>query len=186
VRVAAHDPTCQRCGLDAQSLDVRVILPDPVLAMPVDERASRTWGGDPLLQVDGAGAFVRRLLLVHLTGGLLLTFGTWPPYTLTSRGWRTLSGDRQLCDPGTDRFWPMPSSRGATAPWSGRGSRSAMVSSCRTWWRVRMPCWAELSRRSGIATVCSCVWHTRCRCRSRDASRRTGRPNATLASRRGC
>jgi hypothetical protein len=77
--MAAHDPTCQRCGqaLDPRSLDVRVTLPDPVLAMPVAERASRTWGGDPLLQVDEVGAFVRCLLPVHLTGGLLLTFGTW-------------------------------------------------------------------------------------------------------------
>ncbi len=56
---------------------MRVVLPDPVLALPEVERAGRAWGGDPLLQVDGVGAFVRCLLPVHLTGGTLLTFGTW-------------------------------------------------------------------------------------------------------------
>lgn len=56
---------------------MRVVLPDPVLEVPEPERAGVTWGGDPLLQVDGLGAFVRCLLPVHLSGGMLLMFGTW-------------------------------------------------------------------------------------------------------------
>jgi hypothetical protein len=52
-------------------------LPDPVLAVPPDERAARMWGGDPLLQVQGVGAFVRVLLPIRLTEAAALTVGTW-------------------------------------------------------------------------------------------------------------
>jgi hypothetical protein len=52
-------------------------LPDPVLEVPADERSSRTWGSDPLLQVQGVGAFVRVMLPIRLTDGHSLTFGTW-------------------------------------------------------------------------------------------------------------
>jgi hypothetical protein len=52
-------------------------LPDPVLAVPPEEMASRSWGSDPLLQVQGVGAFVRVLLPIRLTGGYSLTVGTW-------------------------------------------------------------------------------------------------------------
>ena len=45
--------------------------------MPPDERAARTWGSDPLIQVQGVGAFVRVLLPIRLTGGFSLTVGTW-------------------------------------------------------------------------------------------------------------
>lgn len=56
---------------------MRLILPDPVLAVPPDERASRTWGQDPLLQVQGIGAFVRVLLPIRLSEASVLTVGTW-------------------------------------------------------------------------------------------------------------
>ena len=54
-------------------LDVRVRVPDKVVGTPAEELVGR----GPHLLVDGIGAFVRCLLPVHLTGGMLLTFGTW-------------------------------------------------------------------------------------------------------------
>ena len=71
--------TCPTCGrpIDEHNRHVRLVLPDPVLDVPPDERASRTWGSDPLIQVQGVGAFVRVLLPIHLTGGSSLTVGTW-------------------------------------------------------------------------------------------------------------
>jgi hypothetical protein len=45
--------------MDEHNRHVRFVLPDPVLAVPESERAERTWGHDPLLQVQGIGAFVR-------------------------------------------------------------------------------------------------------------------------------
>ncbi|MET7419938.1 DUF2199 domain-containing protein [Dactylosporangium sp. NPDC005555] len=72
--MADHDPSCRLCGsgLDPAQLDVRVLLPDVLLDAPREE-----WGREPLLEVYGFGAFVRCLLPVHLSGGMLLTFGTW-------------------------------------------------------------------------------------------------------------
>jgi hypothetical protein len=69
-------PTCGR-PIDQHNRHVRLILPDPVLAVPVEEREARTWGQDPLIQVQGVGAFVRVLLPIRLTGGFTLTVGTW-------------------------------------------------------------------------------------------------------------
>jgi hypothetical protein len=73
------DGVCPTCGrsLDEHDRHVRLVLPDPVLATPAEERSSRTWGADPLLQVQGVGAFVRVLLRIALSGGYSLTFGTW-------------------------------------------------------------------------------------------------------------
>lgn len=70
---------CRTCGrpIDEHNRHVRFVLPDPVLAVPESERAERTWGADPLLQVQGIGAFVRVLLPIQLTGGFSLTAGTW-------------------------------------------------------------------------------------------------------------
>lgn len=70
---------CSSCGrsLDMHNRDVRLVLPDPVLAVPADERAARTWGNDPLLQVQGVGAFVRVLLPIRLSEDASLTIGTW-------------------------------------------------------------------------------------------------------------
>ncbi|MDQ3480518.1 MAG: DUF2199 domain-containing protein [Actinomycetota bacterium] len=53
------------------------MLPDAVHVVPESERIDRTWGRDPLLQVQGIGAFVRVLLPIQLTGGFSLTVGTW-------------------------------------------------------------------------------------------------------------
>ena len=70
---------CATCGrpLDTHDTHIRLKLPDPVIAIPEEDRREKTWGGDPLLQVAGAGSFVRVLLPVRLTGGHRLTIGTW-------------------------------------------------------------------------------------------------------------
>jgi hypothetical protein len=53
-------------------------LPDPVLAVPEEERRARTWGSEQaLMQIQGIGAFVRVLLPIQLTDGYTLTVGTW-------------------------------------------------------------------------------------------------------------
>ncbi len=72
-------PDCPTCGrlLDAHDQHVRFGLPDPVLAIPVHERADRTWQTEVMMQVEGLGAFVRALLPVRLEGGHQLTFGLW-------------------------------------------------------------------------------------------------------------
>jgi hypothetical protein len=72
-------PVCPTCGrpLDLHDRHVRMHLPDPVLAVPPEERPARTWGNDTHLQVQGVGAFVRVLLPIRLTGGFSLTVGTW-------------------------------------------------------------------------------------------------------------
>jgi hypothetical protein len=53
------------------------VLPEPVLAVPAEDRAARTWGNDVLMMVHEVGAFVRVLVPVHLTGGYTVTFGAW-------------------------------------------------------------------------------------------------------------
>jgi hypothetical protein len=70
---------CSICGrpLEEHDRHVRFVLPEPVLAVPAEERQARTWGNDVLMQVDGVGAFVRILLAVKLTGGHKLTYGAW-------------------------------------------------------------------------------------------------------------
>ena len=70
---------CPHCGrpLDAHNRHLRFALPEPVLDVPVAERAARTWGSDVLMQVQDVGAFVRVLVPVHLTGGFTVTFGAW-------------------------------------------------------------------------------------------------------------
>ncbi len=70
---------CEECGraLEEHNRHLRFRLPQPVLEIPEDERAGRTWGNEDLMQVEGIGAFVRVLVPVHLTGGYTLTFGAW-------------------------------------------------------------------------------------------------------------
>lgn len=76
---------CATCGneTDEHDLHVRFLLPDPVLRMPDREATSGTWMSGPdahrsmLMQVPDAGAFVRALLPVRLTGGYHVTYGTW-------------------------------------------------------------------------------------------------------------
>lgn len=71
--------TCPTCGrtLDAHNQHVRFQLPDPVLAIPAEERATRTWDNEVMMQVEDLGAFVRCLLPVSLEDGYRLTFGLW-------------------------------------------------------------------------------------------------------------
>jgi hypothetical protein len=68
---------CAECGrpVDEHDRDIKLTWPDLVLRAP--EQEGETWGGDPLLQVDGVGAFVRVLLPIQLTGTYSLTIGTW-------------------------------------------------------------------------------------------------------------
>lgn len=73
---SAGCPTCGR-PLDEHNRHLRFKLPQPVLEVPADERESRTWGNDVLMQVQGVGAFVRVLVPVKLTGGHSVTFGSW-------------------------------------------------------------------------------------------------------------
>ncbi len=76
---------CARCGrpTDEHDRHVRFRLPDPVLRMPEQDETEGTWktDADPntavMMLVPGAGAFVRALLPVHLTGGYTVTFGVW-------------------------------------------------------------------------------------------------------------
>jgi len=70
---------CALCGRlsEEHNRQLRFVLPEPVLAVPADERASRTWGNDVLMMVQEVGAFVRVLVPVHLTGGYTVTFGAW-------------------------------------------------------------------------------------------------------------
>jgi hypothetical protein len=62
---------------------MRFRLPDPVLALPDRDRTDGTWmsGSDAnesvMMQVPGAGAFLRALLPTRLTGGYSVTFGVW-------------------------------------------------------------------------------------------------------------
>ena len=78
----------QRCGVcgrpaDAHDRHVRSGLPDPVAASPGQERVPGAWlsQGSPessvMMQIPGAGPFVRALVPVRLTGGHTVTYGAW-------------------------------------------------------------------------------------------------------------
>gem|GEM_PF-5983322 len=54
-------PTCGR-PLDEHNRHLRFGVPEPVLSVPKEERAARTWGNDVLMQVQGIGSFVRILI----------------------------------------------------------------------------------------------------------------------------
>ena len=69
-------PTCGR-PLDEHNRHLRFGVPEPVLSVPKEERAARTWGNDVLMQVQGIGSFVRILVPVKLTGGYTVNFGAW-------------------------------------------------------------------------------------------------------------
>jgi hypothetical protein len=79
VRVTSTDARCPTCGreLDSHDRHVRFGLPDPVLAIPEEEREDRTWQTEDMMQVQGCGAFIRALLPVKLTGDHSVTFGIW-------------------------------------------------------------------------------------------------------------
>ena len=71
-----HCPTCGR-RLDEHRLHLRFRLPQPVLEVPEEDRADRTWGNDVMMQVQAVGCFVRILIPVRLTGGYTVTYGAW-------------------------------------------------------------------------------------------------------------
>ena len=69
-----HCPTCGR-RLDEHRRHLRFRL--PVLEVPEEDRADRTWGNDVMMQVQAVGCFVRILIPVRLTGGYTVTYGAW-------------------------------------------------------------------------------------------------------------
>ena len=75
----ASQATCPNCGrpLDEHDRHIRFKLPEPVLAIPKEEREPRTWGNDVLMQVQQLGNFVRILVPVKLSGGYTVTYGAW-------------------------------------------------------------------------------------------------------------
>lgn len=77
--------TCPHGGapLDEHERDLQFRLPRAVLDLPDREETEGTWMTAPdveqsvLLEVPGAGSFVRSLLPIRLTGGYQVTFGVW-------------------------------------------------------------------------------------------------------------
>ncbi|CAM3943887.1 DUF2199 domain-containing protein [Kibdelosporangium persicum] len=78
-------PECPTCGneMDAHDRHVRFLLPEPVLAVSGQENAPGTWLSHStphesvMMQVPGAGAFVRALLPIKLEQGHAITYGVW-------------------------------------------------------------------------------------------------------------
>ena len=76
---------CTICGhaLPDHDKHVRFELPDPVLNSTLKLNTPGTWLSHEdattsvMMQVPGAGPFVRALLPVRLTGGHTITFGVW-------------------------------------------------------------------------------------------------------------
>lgn len=76
---------CEMCGRPVQAHDrhARFRLPEPVLAVPRQEKTPGSWlsHDSPLtsvmMQVPSVGAFVRALLPISLTGGHTVTYGLW-------------------------------------------------------------------------------------------------------------
>ncbi len=77
MRVSAA--VCTHCGrpIEEHNRHLRFVLPEPVLDIPEDERAERTWGNDVLMAVRDVGSFVRIVVPVRLSGGYTVTFGAW-------------------------------------------------------------------------------------------------------------
>jgi hypothetical protein len=79
------EETCPTCGrpVDDHDRHVRFTLPTPVLDLPDREHTAGAWlshrtaSESVMMQVPGAGAFVRVLLPVRLDGGFRVTFGAW-------------------------------------------------------------------------------------------------------------
>ncbi|WP_405061620.1 DUF2199 domain-containing protein [Kribbella sp. NBC_01505] len=73
------------CGqsIDGAHQNVRFTLPDPVLELPAAEATPGTWMShgtareSVMMQVPGAGPFVRVLLPIQLDQGHTLTYGVW-------------------------------------------------------------------------------------------------------------
>ena len=90
--------SCPSCGrpLDEHDRHIRFGVPEPVLAIPEEERAALTWGNDVLMQVQGVGGFVRILVPVKLTGGYTVTYGAWLSVESADlrRAWEVWQDDR--------------------------------------------------------------------------------------------
>lgn len=73
-----HLPGCSCCGapLDGVDLDIRSALPDAILALSPERRAS-AWGNSDFQRVEGVGGFLRCLMPVRLTGGGSVTYSVW-------------------------------------------------------------------------------------------------------------
>ena len=69
---------CSLCGrpLDTHERDLRFKLPDPIFAIPEQQR-ELSWGGDAFVAARGIGQFIRVLLPVRLSGGYEVRYGTW-------------------------------------------------------------------------------------------------------------
>jgi hypothetical protein len=54
---------CAHCGrpTEEHNRHLRFVLPEPVLEVPAEDRAARTWGNEVLMMVEEIGAFVRVL-----------------------------------------------------------------------------------------------------------------------------
>jgi hypothetical protein len=76
--MADHLPGCSCCGapLDPVDLDIRLELPDPILALSPEHR-STVWGDRNFQQADGVGAFIRCLMPVALSGQATVTYSVW-------------------------------------------------------------------------------------------------------------
>ena len=82
-----HDPgdACERCGHETDPSDrhVRFTLPDAVLGLPDREQTAGSWMSHDtadesmMMQVPGAGNYVRVLLPIRLDDGTSITYGTW-------------------------------------------------------------------------------------------------------------
>jgi hypothetical protein len=76
---------CAMCGgpLDAHNRQIRFRLPEPVLDIAGREHVPGAWlshespEASVMMQIPGAGPFVRALLAVRLMGGYAVTYGVW-------------------------------------------------------------------------------------------------------------
>ncbi|MEU4243314.1 DUF2199 domain-containing protein [Actinoplanes sp. NPDC026619] len=73
-----HLPGCSCCGapLDGVDLDIRSALPDALLALSAEQRAS-VWGNSDFQRLEGVGGFLRCLMPVRLSGGGSVTYSVW-------------------------------------------------------------------------------------------------------------
>jgi hypothetical protein len=70
---------CSYCQepVEGRDLDLRLMLPDVLFAIPAAERSALIQGGGDLVGAPDAGVFMRVLLPVTLTEGYRITYGTW-------------------------------------------------------------------------------------------------------------
>jgi len=70
---------CPNCGRprEEHNRHIRFKLPEPVLAIPEEDRKAITWGNDVLMAVKDLGSFVRILIPIKLSGGYTVTYSAW-------------------------------------------------------------------------------------------------------------